>query len=694
MEGYDGSNQHQHAGNQDKGGLSMERVFEGEPVPSWSETITVRSAVVSVILATTLSIVAMKLSLTSGFLPSFAIPVGLLGFFLPRAWVRLLNNCDVAQHFPFTRQENTVIQIFVLSCITIAYNGGFGSYVLAMSKNAAEGGIGSSGKNIEEPHVGRLVAFLFLTCFAGMFAIMPFRNNLIIKHQLTFPTGTATAQVINTIHTPQGARQACKQVSVLFKTFGGTITWSLFQWLFTGGGGGVCGFQHFPTFGLTAYHLGFYFNFSMTNVGIGMLSPYKITISMLIGSLVSWGIMWPYMKTKEGSWYPRGLDDDNLTGIHAYRVFIGISMVLADGIFHLLSIMLQTLYEMYNQRHTQQQRQQVAMPFQCLGNNHRQVARNFDDRRRAQVFLRDRIFNPAATVAYISLSTISTIAIPHLYPQLRYHQVAFVYLIAPVFAFCNAYGAGVTDINIGTDYGKIAILVFSSWVGLEHGGVVAGLAAGGIIMSTISSAADLMQDFRTGYLTLTSPHTVLISQVAGTVLGCMINPVIFWIFYQVYEQGDDGSGMVPYAKMYRAISMLGVGEHRLPKHSILLCKVFFTLSLSLGVLREVSFQRKWRIRRYIPSTIAMAVAFFVLPTMPIGMFMGSMVMFLWRRFGGNDMRLLSPAVAAGLICGDGFGSLLTTALTLIKAQPPVCIMFLSKDVNERLDAFLATIPKL
>ena len=77
-----------------------------------------------------------------------------------------------------------------------------------MSKNAAEGGAGSDGKNVEEPHVGRLIAFLFLTSFAGLLAIVPFRNSLIIRHRLTFPSGTASAHLINTVHTPQGAKQA------------------------------------------------------------------------------------------------------------------------------------------------------------------------------------------------------------------------------------------------------------------------------------------------------------------------------------------------------------------------------------------------------------------------------------------------------------------------------------------------------
>jgi hypothetical protein len=40
-------------------------------------------------------------------------------------------------------------------------------------------------------------------------------------------------------------------VSLLFKSFMGSFTWSLFQWFYTAGNG--CGFGAFPTFGMEAY---------------------------------------------------------------------------------------------------------------------------------------------------------------------------------------------------------------------------------------------------------------------------------------------------------------------------------------------------------------------------------------------------------------------------------------------------------
>ncbi|KAF0934955.1 hypothetical protein E2562_029485 [Oryza meyeriana var. granulata] len=669
-------------------GISTEHAFEAEPIPSLSETITPRSLVVSFIIGATLSVVAMKVTLSSGFILSFSIPAGLLGFYVSRVWIRILDYFAVS-HLPFTRQENTIIQTCVVACTSITFTGGFGTYILAMSKKTAGGDV-KDGNNIEEPSIARMVTFLFLISFAGMFIIMPFRKVMIIRHRLTYPSGTATAHLINSFHTPQGVKQARKQVTLLFKSFGGTMAWSLFQWFFASGPG--CGFKFFPTFGLEAYKHGFFFDFSMANVGIGMMCPYMIMFSMLIGTIISWCMIWPYIETKEGIWYPSNLGPNSLSGIRGYKVLIGLSMILADCLFVFLCIMVRTTCTMAKRRRQPMQGGGGhVQPFQCL-DTAGQPVKSFDDRRRAQVFLRDEIPNSITIGCYVLLSIVAVIAIPQLYPQLRYHHVALIYLGAPVFAFCNAYGCGVTDINLGSTYCKIAMLVFGSWVGIKDGGVVATLVAGGIMISILGNAADLTQDLKTGYLTLTSPRAVFISEVIGMTVGCIINPTVFWVFYKVYRTGAGDMGDMPYAKLYRGFAMLSVGEQGLPRHSLFLCKLFFVLALALSVLREVANRKQWRIRRYIPSTIGMAVAFFMPPRMPIGMCIGSMVAYLWEKIDAGRGRMLSPALASGFICGDGLGSLLLSMLTLMDASAPICIKFLSRGDNEKLDAFLATLP--
>jgi hypothetical protein len=48
--------------------------------------------------------------------------------------------------------------------------------------------------------------------------------------------------------------------------------------------------------------------------------PYVVAYSMMWGSVLSWGIMWPLLAKKEGSWYPAGIQDGDFRGMSGYRV--------------------------------------------------------------------------------------------------------------------------------------------------------------------------------------------------------------------------------------------------------------------------------------------------------------------------------------------------------------------------------------
>jgi hypothetical protein len=74
---------------------------------------------------------------------------------------------------------------------------------------------------------------------------------MIVDFKLTYPSGTATAHLINSFHTSEGAKLAKKQVKALGKFFSFSFLWGFFQWFFSASDD--CGFANFPTFGLEAY---------------------------------------------------------------------------------------------------------------------------------------------------------------------------------------------------------------------------------------------------------------------------------------------------------------------------------------------------------------------------------------------------------------------------------------------------------
>jgi hypothetical protein len=150
----------------------------------------------------------------------------------------------------------------------------------------------------------------------------------------------------------------------------------------------------------------------------------------------------------------------------------------------------------------------------------------------------------------------------------KWYYVLVAFILAPLLALPNSYGCGLTDWDNCSMFGKLALFGFAGWAGTEvrhapaeagpaggvgafwggasgwraasachaegpaapaliHGpthlarprpppqgnGVIAGLGICGVILSACSSAAVLMQDFRTGYITTSSPRAMFVSQV-------------------------------------------------------------------------------------------------------------------------------------------------------------------------------------
>lgn len=656
---------------------SVENSFETVAVPPWWAQITLRGLAVSLILGILFSVITLKLSLTTGIIPSLNISAGLLGFFLVKAITKVLFKLKIC-HTPFTRQENTVIQTCVVACYGLAFSGGFGSYLVGMDQRTydqlhSDGKSGAdSSADIKNPQLGWIVAYMFAVGFLGLLAVVPLRKVMIIDYKLTYPSGTATAVLINSFHTPHGYKDAKKQISYMAKYLTFSFFFSMFKWFFSGLGD-KCGFDSFPSLGMTAHKNQFFFDFSMTYVGAGMICPHLINVSLLLGGILSWGIMWPLIEKKAGDWYPTDAIGSDLRGLYGYKVFVAIALILGDGLYNFIKIIAITLWSLYKSRDKQ-------LPTK---NNGEVEELSYDEQRRRTMFMKDRIPFRVAAACYVTLAIVSTIVIPQIFHPVKWYFIFISYILAPVLGFCNAYGTGLTDWNLASTYGKLGLFIFSAWAGAQ-GGVLVGLVSCGVMMIVVACSADLMQDFKTGYLTLSSPRSMFASQVIGTFMGCIIAPLTFWLFWNAFEIGNpDGEYKAPYAVIFREMATIGVeGFGALPKHCLDICYGFFFAAIVLNFLRDKPLA-KWA--GYIPVPMAMAIPFYLGSFFAIDMFVGTIIVFVWQNLNRRRATLLVPAVASGLICGDGIWTLISAILALAKKQPPLCMYFLDSNVVDSLN---------
>ncbi|KAL2532352.1 putative metal-nicotianamine transporter YSL6 [Abeliophyllum distichum] len=643
---------------------------EEEIIPEWKEQITIRGLVVSALLGALFCIITHKLNLTVGIIPSLNVAAGLLGFFFVKSWTGFLSKLGFHVK-PFTRQENTVIQTCVVACYGLAFSGGFGSYLLSMDEKTykliGEDYPGNRAEDVKNPGLLWMIGFIFVVSFLGLFSLVPLRKVMVLDYKLTYPSGTATAMLINSFHTNTGAELARKQVNCLGKYLSISFIWSCFKWFFSGIGDS-CGFDNFPSLGLTLFNNTFYFDFSPTYVGCGLICPHIVNCSVLLGAIISWGFLWPFISQRAGDWYPADLGSNDFKGLYGYKVFIAISLILGDGIYNLIKIIAITIKEICRNSTNDQN---IPVIKEVADSDSSKLL--VEQRKRDEVFLKDRIPFWFAASGYVALAAISTATMPMIFPPLKWYLVLCSYIIAPALAFCNSYGTGLTDWSLASTYGKIGLFIIASLVG-SNGGVLAGLAACGVMMSIVSTAADLMQDFKTGYLTLSSAKSMFVSQLVGTAMGCIIAPLTFWMYWSAFDIGTpDSPYKAPYAVIYREMAILGVeGFSELPKHCLAICSGFFVAALAINLLRDLTPKK---VSQFIPIPMAMAVPFYIGAYFAIDMFVGTVILFVWERINRKDAEDYAGAVASGLICGDGIWTIPSAILSIFRINPPICMYF-------------------
>ncbi|PKU86905.1 putative metal-nicotianamine transporter YSL12 [Dendrobium catenatum] len=242
--------------------------------------------------------------------------------------------------------------------------------------------------------------------------------------------------------------------------------------------------------------------------------------------------------THRGCQKPVGLQNSTALGVRTQRVFISTAMIHSDGLYNFIMVLIKTIPAII--AHAWSKNMDNTLPLTENG-------------------------------------------FPATNDTIKWYHILVTYIFTQVLAFYNAYGCGLTNWSLESINGKLAIFIFGAWVGASHGGVLAGLATCGVVINNVSTASDLMQDFKTGYLTLASPRSMFISQVIRTVMGSVIAPCVFWLFYKAFVNlGMTGIEYpAPYDLVYHNMAILGVdGFSSLQKHCLTLCYIFFAGALS------------------------------------------------------------------------------------------------------------------
>ncbi|KAK9836321.1 hypothetical protein WJX81_005210 [Elliptochloris bilobata] len=646
--------------------------------PPWHKQFTVRGTLVGAVISVALSFIVIKLELTTGIMPSLSMATSLIAFGLLKAYTALMTRLGW-RHAQFTPQENVLIQTWA-GCLS----GSIGINLLALDLQSYLniGNVpGNRRDDVYQPTLNLVLPYYISTAVIGLLPLVFLRHMFILRYRLPFPSGTATAVMINGLHTASGSAEGMRQLRTLCQWGGVSLFWSCFKWFFSAGASADAsvascgGFSSWPTFGFKALNLTWNFDSSLTYIGVGMICPHWVNYSMMVGAITSWGIMWPLIRGMAGHWYPAGLNEKDFNGLFGYQVFIAIAVFLGDGIYNLLKTVYLSVESYRDQRRRSRSLPDGMPPAEPATAAERHAAEIMA--RNDEIFAQDHVSMWWCAAGYVASCALAIGIVPALYPPAKWYYLLIGLVVAPLLAVGNAYGTGLTDWNMSSLYTKLAIFSIAAWAGAERGGVVAGLIAGDLIGGIAGTPANLLGDWKTAHLTRTSVLSMFIVTLVGGFIGCLPGPLIFQIFWKAFPIGDPTSDYkVPYASIYRGLAIMGTqGFGALPRHCSYFMTAFFFGAIAVNALRDAVGLRWPRAAAVIPVPMAMAIPFYIGANVAVDMALGSVVKAAWFLVSPQGAFGLCIAAASGLIVGDGIWSIFDANLALFKVAQPFCISF-------------------
>ncbi|CAB4274527.1 unnamed protein product [Prunus armeniaca] len=104
-----------------------------------------------------------------------------------------------------------------------------------------------------------------------------------------------------------------------------------------------------------------------TYVGCGLICSHIVSCSLLFGAILSWGFLWPLISQYSGDWYPADLGSNDLKGLYGYKVFIAIALVLRDGLYNLVKIIVITLKKLCKKSNLPAVNEQIYVTLPAIG---------------------------------------------------------------------------------------------------------------------------------------------------------------------------------------------------------------------------------------------------------------------------------------------------------------------------------------
>jgi OPT family oligopeptide transporter len=454
-----------------------------------------------------------------------------------------------------------------------------------------------------------MIVWIATLAFLGVFVAIPLKRQMVNIEQLRFPTGTASAETVLSLH-GQGAESQTKARALGLAALTGIAVaaardaWHAFP-------------EHVAAFGARAARWGFQLETSVIMLGAGAIMGMRVAMSQLAGAIICYGIAAPWAHEQGAIASPVGYKN-----IVSWSVWFGASMMLTAGILQFF-----------------------------LG--WKAVKRAFADL--------VRVFRPQAKVGDDPLARIEVPSswfmrgLAVLGPIVIFLQWylfsippwmgALTVIFSLVIAVVAARSTGETDTTPTGAMGKLVQLTFGV---LHPGNMTTNLVTAQATAGVALHASDLLTDLKSGYILGAKPRQQFYAQFFGVIAGSLAVVPAFMILVPDASVIPD-KFPAPSAIQWGAVAKL-LAEGLASLHWT--ARLGLALGGGLGIV--LTLLERWRPtwKRFIPSPMGFGLAWTFPCWNSVSMAVGALLAFALEKKNPKLAALLVIAVASGLIAGE------------------------------------------
>jgi uncharacterized oligopeptide transporter (OPT) family protein len=451
-----------------------------------------------------------------------------------------------------------------------------------------------------------LVAWVFSVSFLGIWVAWYLRPSLIIETQLRFPEGMATLATMQQIysHGAEAARRlwvlgSAALLAALAKLVDG-LWWSVPRWA--------------PSAQLE--RLTFSLEPSLLLLGFGGIIGLRVGLSLLLGALIAWGVLAPWLLTEGLVTIPAGASGPQFGVLIEWLLWPGVSLMVCAT---LISLSLRFLRA-----------------------------------RRGAAAQRMRFARPAPLPALgLGLAAILVIALQMSLFGIHPLMAALSIPLALLLAMVAARVVGATGIPPIGAIGQLSQLSFAA---IAPGQVAINLMSANTAGGAAGQCTDLLNDFKVGHAIGATPSRQVVAQCLGILVGSLVGVLVYQLLI------PDPQAMLitpewpaPAVATWKAVAQAltaGLGSISLDIRWAMLIGAL--VGVVLGLLEGSA--PVWRLR-WLPSSAALGLAFIIPASISLMMAFGAVLAWLFAARWGSLAERFVIVAAAGLVAGESMAGI-------------------------------------